>query len=234
MRIVDGQPASEILETLASAPRLAKAMGDSRQSILTMLLLAAPTGSLDLSWFRREIVSNAFQADSKLLFTLSSHLDRADRVLLATSFCASALDVESFVRLIKLTRRSCRPRRRERERIAQAISRFASLHRNLQPRPFAALASGLLRSRSRVFRARSPGPAGKATNTCAATRSSLRNGSVRNVRGLMVNPLAPTGAGGTIPPRCRLLPQKPPVPSASTATARTTSGSRSPCRPQQR
>jgi len=143
-----------VLTALAAAPPVARSMGASRRQVLTTLLLAIPANAPDLiGYYRRAIIEGRFSPDPALVFSLFRSLDRKGRIDLATSACGSALDTPSFTRLLSLVHRTCSPGGREKDRLAEAISRHASLHWNIGAPGFLRLVRRLLRSRRGAERA---------------------------------------------------------------------------------
>jgi hypothetical protein len=136
------------LTILASDPTIARAMGAARRKALTTLLLSVPVDAPDLvRWFRRAVIDGRFSSDPALVFSLFRKLDRRGRIELASSLCAAALDIRSFVRLVTLAYRTCSPNGQEKDRLAEVISLFTSTHWNISARPFVALVRSLLASR---------------------------------------------------------------------------------------
>jgi hypothetical protein len=147
-RVPDG-----VLTILASEPSIARVMGASRRRMLTTLYLALPVEALKLNaWFRREIVSGRFSPDPEIIFSLFRSLDHRGKIDLATSFCGSSLDTPNFVRLISRVYKTCALRGLDRNYLAQAVSRHASLYWNISTPGFVRLTRQLLFSRSPLER----------------------------------------------------------------------------------
>lgn len=137
-----------VLTVLASDSAIARAMGASQRRILTTLLLALPVDALNLiDWYRRAIIDGRYSSDPALVFNLFRALDRKRRIDLATSFCGSSLDTPNFVKLMSLVYRTCSPKGLERDYLAQAVSRHASVYRHISTPAFEKLVRKLLNSR---------------------------------------------------------------------------------------
>lgn len=139
---------NSVLTILASDTSIARAMGTSRQRMLTMLLLSLPNDALDLiGWYRREIISGRFSPDPTIVFSLFRSLDRRGKIDLATTFCGSSLDTHNFVKLMSLVYRTCSPKGLERDYLAQTVSRHASVYWHISAPAFEKLVRQLLMSR---------------------------------------------------------------------------------------
>lgn len=137
-----------VLLILASDPVVARAMSVSRQRMLTTLLLSLPVSALDLiSWYRRAIIEGRFSSDPTIVFKLFRSLDRKGKFDLATSFCGSSLDTRSFVKLVSLVYRTCPMTIRERDHLAETISRHAAVFHNISDPGYVSLVRRLLKSR---------------------------------------------------------------------------------------
>lgn len=139
---------NSVLTLLARDPTVARAMGTARRRILTTLLLALPIDAFDLvGWYRRALLDGDFSSDPVIVFSLFRALERKGRIDLATSLCGSSLDTRNFAKLVSLVYRHCSPNNREKDRLAETISRHAAVYRNIAVPTFGRLVQQLLDGR---------------------------------------------------------------------------------------